>query len=384
MTMNLEVPSPLRAGLEVTAVCSGTDIHGSAALTWYLNGVQIADGFTTTSEISRSDDWCTFSDYRSDNAVNESVTSGLDYRINRFTYYNVSSELTFTPTTSDNGGVLQCRLIGSERSRTLDVQHAPADNIILIKIVDEDGQETDGLRITCHVHPRDQPFPPIENYEIAVNDVIESSSSSPSLILESIPSECFEISCTGVNDIGMTNASKTYCPRSDGQAPPARNILSIEIQEINGEGSQVILVITCHISPEDQSSLHLHTYTIGVDNTTLSSSSSASALFRPRPHNRCINVTCSGTNGIGWTSTSLGHCSTFGSKRGSGPGVLQRSSTTYVLLVTAFFMSMMTYAIVTENINWNRGRIFTVAFLSTKTVSPLTDVTVEECQFIDS
>ncbi|XP_071509040.1 uncharacterized protein [Diadema antillarum] len=283
---------------------------------------------------------------RSDNAVNESVTSGLDYRINRFTYYNVSSELTFTPTTSDNGGVLQCRLIGSERSRTLDVQHAPADNIILIKIVDEDGQETDGLRITCHVHPRDQPFPPIENYEIAVNDVIESSSSSPSLILESIPSECFEISCTGVNDIGMTNASKTYCPRSDGQAPPARNILSIEIQEINGEGSQVILVITCHISPEDQSSLHLHTYTIGVDNTTLSSSSSASALFRPRPHNRCINVTCSGTNGIGWTSTSLGHCSTFGSKRGSGPGVLQRSSTTYVLLVTAFFMSMMTYAIV--------------------------------------
>ena len=97
------------------------------------------------------------------------------------------------------------------------VADAPADNIILIKIVDEDGQETDGLRITCHVHPRDQPFPPIENYEIAVNDVIESSSSSPSLILESIPSECFEISCTGVNDIGMTNASKTYCPRSDGK-----------------------------------------------------------------------------------------------------------------------------------------------------------------------
>ena len=60
MTVNLEVPSPLRAGLEVTAVCSGNDIHGSAALTWYLNGVQITDGFTTTSEIIRSDDYCTF------------------------------------------------------------------------------------------------------------------------------------------------------------------------------------------------------------------------------------------------------------------------------------------------------------------------------------
>ena len=94
----------------------------------------------------------------------------------------------------------------------------PADNIILIKIVDnEDGQETDGLRIMCQVDPRDKPFPPIETYEIAVNDVIESASNSPSLILESIPRECVEISCTGINDIGRTNTTKTYCPRSDGK-----------------------------------------------------------------------------------------------------------------------------------------------------------------------
>ncbi|XP_072163041.1 uncharacterized protein [Diadema setosum] len=283
---------------------------------------------------------------RSDNAVNESVTSGLDYRINRYTYYNVSSELTFTPTKADNEGVLQCRLIGSERSRTLEVQHPPADNIILIKIVDnEDGQETDGLRIMCHVDPRDEPFPPIETYEIAVNDVIESASNSPSLILESIPRECVEISCTGINDIGRTNTTKTYCPRSDDQAPPARNILSIETQEINEEGNQVILVITCHVSPEDQPAPHLHTYTIGVDNTTLSSSNSPSTLFRPRPHKKCINVTCSGTNGIGWTYTSLEYCLERDPTACLHRGVLQKLSTTYALLLTAFFISMTTYAI---------------------------------------
>ena len=94
----------------------------------------------------------------------------------------------------------------------------PEDNIILIKIVDnEDGQEINGLRITCDVDPRDQPFPPVGIYEITVNDVIESASNSPSLILESIPSECVEISCTGINDIGRTNATKIYCPRSNGK-----------------------------------------------------------------------------------------------------------------------------------------------------------------------
>ncbi|XP_072182329.1 uncharacterized protein [Diadema setosum] len=284
---------------------------------------------------------------RSDNAVNESASSGLAYRINRFTYYNVRSELTFTPTAADNRGVLQCHLIGSERSRTLEVQHRPADNIILIKIVDnEDGQEINGLRITCDVDPRDQPFPPVGIYEIAVNDVIESASSSPSLILESIPSECVEISCTGINDIGRTNATKIYCPRSNGHAPPASDILSIETQEINGEGNQVILVITCHISPEDQPAPHLHYYTIAVDNTTLSSSSIASALFRPRPHNKCINVTCSGTNGIFWTYTSLEYCLERGPIACLHRGALQKSSTTYALLFTALFMSVMTYVIV--------------------------------------
>ncbi|XP_071484059.1 neurotrypsin-like [Diadema antillarum] len=157
---------------------------------------------------------------RSDNAVatyaNESISSGLGYGFNYYTYYNVRSNLTLTPTAADNGGVLQCHLIGSERSRNLQVQHAPADDIIWIKIADnEDGQGANGLNITCHVNPRDQPFPPMETYEIAIDDVMQSSSSSPSVTLESIPSKCVEISCTGINDIGRTTTTENYCPRSD-------------------------------------------------------------------------------------------------------------------------------------------------------------------------
>ncbi|XP_072178827.1 galectin-3-binding protein-like [Diadema setosum] len=36
--------------------------------------------------------------------------------------YNVRSELTLIPTVADHGGVLQCRLLSSEQSRTLQVQ----------------------------------------------------------------------------------------------------------------------------------------------------------------------------------------------------------------------------------------------------------------------
>ncbi|XP_071480936.1 uncharacterized protein [Diadema antillarum] len=168
--------------------------------------------------------------------------------------------------------------------------------------------------------------------------------------MEDQPNRCIDISCTGINQFGETVSTRNYCPLRSGHAPPASNILSIETQEINAERSQVILVITCHVSLEDQPFPHLHTYTIGVDNTTLSSSSCASALFRPRPHNRCINVTCSGTNGIGWTFTSHKHCSTFDSENGPiaglRRGVLQQPSTTYALLVAVFFLSLLTCATV--------------------------------------
>ncbi|XP_072182336.1 uncharacterized protein [Diadema setosum] len=327
------------------------------------------------------------------------------------------------------------------------VTDAPAENITVIQISQvEDEQGTNSLQITCHVNSCDQPFPPIRTYEIAIDGVIQSSSSSPSVTLDPPSSGCVEISCTGDNDIGRTTTTQTYCTKScetsgdppaadilsiktsefldkdsqmnllilcranlsdqpypylhsysigvDGtilsnaswtsavlrprpnrcinvtcsatngvgmtstsgrhcptdHARPVSNILSIETQEINGEGSQVILVITCHVSLQDQPFPHLHTYNIGVDNATISSSSSASAIFRPRQHTRCINITCSGTNGIGWTYTSLEYCLTFDSGKGPiaglRPGVLQQPSTTYALLLAVFFLSSLTCATV--------------------------------------
>ncbi|XP_072182339.1 uncharacterized protein [Diadema setosum] len=227
----------------------------------------------------------------------------------------------------------------------------PAPNIISIKVEEDEDEWGTNLNISCHVDPTDQPFPPIAVIEISVDGAILSRSNASSMIiLEDQPNRCIDISCAGINQFGETFSTQNYCPVRTGHAPPASNILSIKTQEINGEGSQVILVITCHVSLQDQPFPHLHTYTIGVDNTTLSSSSCASALFRPRPHNSCINVTCSATNGIGWTFTSLKYCSTSDSEKGPiaglRRGVLQQPSTTYALLVAVFFLSLLTCATV--------------------------------------
>ncbi|XP_072182308.1 uncharacterized protein [Diadema setosum] len=227
---------------------------------------------------------------------------------------------------------------------------SPAPNIISIKVEEDEDDWGTNLSISCQVDPIDQPFPPISVFEIAADGDILSRSNSSATIMENQPNRCIDISCTGINQFGETVSTRNYCPLRTGQAPPARNILSIETQEINGEGSQVILIITCHISLQDQPFPHLHTYTIGVDNTTISSSSCASALFRPRPGSRCINVTCSGTNGIGWTFTSVEHCPTLGSDKGPIAGLrrgfLQQPSTTYALLVAVFFLSSLTCATV--------------------------------------
>ncbi|XP_072182338.1 uncharacterized protein [Diadema setosum] len=226
--------------------------------------------------------------------------------------YNVRSELALTPTVADHGGVLQCQLRSSEQSRTLQVQHAPADNIILIEIVDdEDGQETNGLRITCLVNPSDQPFPPIGTYEIAIDDVIRSSSSSPTVTLDPPPLGCVEISCTGINEIGRTTAApRTHCVRrceTTSGNPPAANILSIETLDFQATDRTMNLLIICRANRNDQPYPYLNSYAIGIDGTILSNTSSASAILRPRP-NRCLNVTCSASNGVGVTSTWERHC----------------------------------------------------------------------------
>ncbi|XP_072163148.1 uncharacterized protein [Diadema setosum] len=226
----------------------------------------------------------------------------------------------------------------------------PAPNIISIKVEEDKDEWGTNLSISCHVDPIDQPFPPIGVFEITADGDILSRTNASATNMEGQPNRCIDISCTGINQFGETVSTRNYCPLRTGQAPPVRNILSIETQEIKAEGSQVILIITCHISLQDQPFPHLHTYTIGVDNTTISSSSCASAVIRPRPGNRCINVTCTGTNGIGWTYTSAEHCPTLGSDKGPIAGLrrgfLQQPSTTYALLVAVFFLSSLTCATV--------------------------------------
>ncbi|XP_071497084.1 uncharacterized protein [Diadema antillarum] len=141
--------------------------------------------------------------------------------------------------------------------------------------------------------------------------------------------------------------SKSYCPRPSDVDPeiPRSHILEIRTREIKGVGDTVTLVITCHVDLSDQPFPHLHTYSIGVDNRTLSTSSCASAILSPLA-NGCVNVTCSATNGYGKTMTWMEHC--YEETNGGGPianphrSALQQSSTTYALLVVIVILCVIT------------------------------------------
>ncbi|XP_072176359.1 uncharacterized protein [Diadema setosum] len=387
---------------------------------------------------------------------NADLNEGLSYGVDRFTYYNMTSRLTFTPTTANNGDTLQCHVLGVVRSATLEVTGGvdvprsiapcitpspgtpPGENILSIDAVEIKGEDnlvnlvischvsftdqpspylhtytigtetttlsssssgsailsprpnacieltcsaTNGigttsatlthcpqdkppegiisvefetleddepsLVITCHVDPEDQPFPPINTYLIAVDDSVISDSASPTVTIAPRPNECIDVVCTGMNEYGETEATKTYCPTQSEPGPeqPGSNILGIQTTEIRGEGNLVTLIITCHVDLSDQPYPHLHTYTISADNDTLSSSSCASAILSPLP-DACINVTCSATNGIGDTLSWMEHCRTETPSGGpiASPrqGALQKSSTTYALLVVIFILSIIT------------------------------------------
>ncbi|XP_072177040.1 uncharacterized protein [Diadema setosum] len=388
--------------------------------------------------------------------ANADLNEGLTYGIDRFTYYDMTSRLTFTPTTANHGDTLQCHVYGVVRSATLEVTGGvdvpqsitacitpspgtpPGENILSIDVVEIKGEDnlvnlvischanltdqpspylrtytistetttlsssssgsailsprpnacieltcsaTNGigttsatlthcprdkpperiinvgfetqeddepsLVITCHVDPEDQPFPPINTYLIAVDDSIISDSASPTVTIDPQPNTCIDVVCTGINEYGETEMTKTYCPPQleAGPEQPGSNILRIETTEIRGEGNLVTLIITCHVDLSDQPYPHLHTYTITADNDTLSSSSCASAILSPLP-DACINVTCSATNGIGDTLSWMEHCRTEIPSGGpiASPHrrVLQQSSTTYALLVVVFILSIIT------------------------------------------
>ncbi|XP_071493159.1 uncharacterized protein [Diadema antillarum] len=391
---------------------------------------------------------------------NADLNAGLGYGADLLTYYDITSRLTFTPTTANNGSILQCHVYGVVRSATLEVTGGvtpspsrsitpcitpspgtpPGENILFIDAVEIKGEDnlvnlvischvnftdqpspylhtytirientilsssssasailsprpnacieltcsaTNGigttsatrthcpqdkpsegvisvefetqendeyepsLIITCHVDPEDQPFPPINTYLIAVEDNVISDSASPTVTIDPQPTTCIDVVCTGINEYGETEATKTYCPPQTEPGPeqPVGNILRIETTEIRGKWNLVTLIITCHVNISDQPYPHLHTYTITADKDTLSSSSCASAILSPLPDD-CINVTCSATNGVGDTLSWMEHCrkETFSEGPIASPfqEFLQKSSTTYVLLIVIFILSIIT------------------------------------------
>ncbi|XP_072182170.1 uncharacterized protein [Diadema setosum] len=186
----------------------------------------------------------------------------------------------------------------------------PSPGIISIDYQTLELEDQTILNITCRVNPADQPFPPIHTFTITADDDVISSD-APSATFEPSPTTCIDVSCMALNDYGETFKRDSYCPPDSGSEPrpPADNILTIETHEIRGEGNQVTLIINCHVALADQPYPHLHTYEIIADNITLSNSSCASGILRNRP-DRCINITCFGTNGLGPTSTHVTHCPT--------------------------------------------------------------------------
>ncbi|XP_072173866.1 uncharacterized protein [Diadema setosum] len=391
---------------------------------------------------------------------NADLSGGLGYGADLLTYYDMTSELTFTPTTANNGDILQCHVYGIVRSATLEVTGGvtpspsrsitpcitpspgtpPGENILSIDAVEikgednlvnvvischvnftdqpspylytytigtenttlsssssasailsprpnacielkcsatngigttsatrvhcpqdqpsegiisvefetqEDDDDEPSLIITCHVDPEDQPFPPINTYLIAVDDSVISDSASSTVTIDPQPNTCIDVVCTGINEYGETEATKTYCPPQSefGPQQPGSNILRIQTTEIRRKGNLVTLIITCHVDLSDQPYPHLHTYNITADNVILSSSSCASAILSPLPDD-CINVTCSATNGVADTLSWIKHCRTETFSEGpiASPfqEFLQKSSTTYVLLIVIFILSIIT------------------------------------------
>ncbi|XP_071499607.1 scavenger receptor cysteine-rich domain-containing protein DMBT1-like [Diadema antillarum] len=379
--------------------------------------------------------------------ANADLNEGLSYGVDRYTYYDMTSRLTFTPTTANNGDTLQCHVYGVVRSASLEVtggvdvprsitpcntpspstpprenilfvnaveikgednlvnlvischvnftdqpspylhtytigtetttlsssscasailsprpnacieltcsatngigttsatlthcpQDRPAEDIISVEFeTQEDDDDEPSLNITCHVDQENQPFPPINTFLVAVDDSIISDSASPMVTIDPRPNECINVVCTGMNEYGETEATKTYCPTQSEPGPeqPGSNILRIQTTEIRGEGNLVTLIITCHVDLSDQPYPHLHTYTITADNDTLSSSSCASAILSPLP-NACINVTCSATNGIGDTLSWMEHCRTESPSGGTSVTLEGPSPLTPNLEVTA-------------------------------------------------
>ncbi|XP_072181994.1 uncharacterized protein [Diadema setosum] len=171
-------------------------------------------------------------------AASQGFTYGVDY----FTYYDVRSEFTFTPTSANAGDILQCHMYGVLRSVTLQLlvhhpftteegPHIPWSNILDIRTREIKGEgNTVTLVITCHVDLSDQPFPHLHTYSIMVGNRTLSTSSCPSAIISPLAPGCVDITCSATNGYGETVTRLGHCreesPAAGGPiANPHRSVL---------------------------------------------------------------------------------------------------------------------------------------------------------------
>ncbi|XP_072180041.1 uncharacterized protein [Diadema setosum] len=255
--------------------------------------------------------------------ANADLNEGLSYGVDRFTNYDIRSELTFTPTTANNGDTLQCHVYGVVRSVTLEVCGAdvprsiapcitpspgtpPGENILSIDAVEIKGEDNlVNLVISCHVNFTDQPSPYLHTYTIGTENTTLSTSSSGSAILSPRPNACIELQCSATNGIGTTSATLTHCPRDK----PAEELISVEFETQEDDDDEPSLIITCHVDPEDQPFPPINTYLIAVDDNVISDSASPTVTIDPQT-NTCIDVVCTGINEYGETEASKTYCPT--------------------------------------------------------------------------
>ncbi|XP_072172360.1 uncharacterized protein [Diadema setosum] len=209
----------------------------------------------------------------------------------------------------------------------------PADNIIDLQIEEQNAGRD--LLITCHIEPHDQPTFPIDSYLISVDGETISSSNVQSAIVESRPKRCMNIECRGRNRYGSAHATDLYCFRDD--------IIDVQFNERVGENNGKIYTVVCYIDEEYQPTPGIHTFLITADNVTLSSSRSPSTTFTPRVDGG-TEVSCTGWNDFSsTTATKTFHPSAEIIAEFQHQGALHRLSTTYVLLVVMFLLSVIIF-----------------------------------------
>ncbi|XP_071500205.1 uncharacterized protein [Diadema antillarum] len=278
---------------------------------------------------------------------------GLAYGFTQSVYYNLRSNLTFSSFSVNNGDVLQCHVLGLVQTARLQLSGSgggscdgdgaqPNAGILSIETTEIRGEDNVvSLFIVCHVNVTAQPSPSFHTYTISADNINISSSSSASTLFAPRPNKCIDITCSGSNGHGATSARLEHCPKDR----PAPGIISIDYQTLELE-DQTILNITCHVNPADQPFPPIHTFTITADDHVISSDA-PSATFELSSA-ICITVSCMGSNDFGETFKSDDYCppDSVGPTAGPRLGALQRSSTTYSLLIVIFVLSVATCAIV--------------------------------------